>query len=366
MFRFTPFLLVFAALLTATAALSQPISLLVTQPKLTIMPGDNTVVTAIGTASWSSADMRAGPQAELTHEFVVKNETGAPITVDHISTACDCTTAVLTGATQSQPPFVVNPGQQFGVRVTVSTEHLAPGPFSKQAWLYGPGEVTLAALTTSGRLEPTVSATPSTADFGKIVFESHRTVVLFVTIKRDLVPDGATVVMVPTGPTFTVGHGRELSSPDLKTLRFRYLVGISPHAPLGPVSELLDLRFRYPDGTELPIPDGAISAIANVIGNLRVDPAVVDFQILKPGTRATKRIQILCSDAHLSKGLRILNTRRAIGVALSNGGKTSVRTIAVTAPKLKNDELLNTSFTVVAPDGESIVVPVYGIASNHE
>jgi hypothetical protein len=213
------------------------------------------------------ADMGSVPKGEkVTHDFLIKNEGDADLTITNVQPACGCTVAEF--------DKVIKAGATGKVHAVVDTSSFS-GPIAKGVSVFTNDPATPKIdLTLRAKVDPYISAKPGYARYIVVQGESQEG-----TITQSLwAPDGSswdiTSVDSPL-PSLKVTY-REAKTeervPDAKGKQWEVEMKLSNDAPVGPLADNVTVHTNHPKQKVVLIP---VSGFVRPV--MAVTPPVADF-----------------------------------------------------------------------------------------
>ena len=309
-------------------------------------------------SSYNFGSLNGSHSAPLSHIFVLHNSTTLSQTIISLRPTCGCASTLL--GVNNTLPFLLLPGRQVSVRVTLDPTNLPPGPVSKTVWVYFKGQDTPAAtLEMTGTLLPAVKLSPIALDFGPVRAGGSITRSLAVTWDIALLPKGSQCRLISTN--LEVQITPEPSSIGAGTASSQaYRCTLSPQADLGELSGKIEAVVTPPGAKSVVV--GAVPIRGDISGDVVASPAVVAFGSVTVGQAASQQIILTLShpgklvvtsvSSYLTVQQRSLpgDTPNATQVLLSIAltGKAPVGSLA-------------TELTVTTENGQHLKVPVFAL-----
>lgn len=321
----------------------------------------------------------------VTHTYVLRNDTGTPLTVTTLHPSCGCTSALLDG--NARLPFVLTLGQSLSVRVSVDPLQLTPGPLDKSVAVSVRGQDEPAAtLHLVGTVLPVATFSPVVLDFGKVIAGEERTLPLAVQVNTRLLPSGQRPRLVSSDPDVQITPAASPAGNSSSTEAQSYRVTLAPGAHLGPLAGKVSLVFTdgQPGASELP--GGSAWVRGEVVGDVSASPSAVAFGTVPSGRSTTQRVFLIGRDLQaltLSCDSPFLSVRLSVSSASASGtaGKafgtgpfgtpptvaqgatpdkpSQMATLEVTLNPKAPPQALESHVRVTTPDGQQLVLPVY-------
>lgn len=280
-----------------------------------IQPVDKTAVrlTVLDTGKDSPTyDFGPIPAGKIvTHVYTLRNDTKTAVVMDHVSTSCNCTGAIVLDDFHGGVPRIL-PGATARVRVTLDTAGFAPDAagtlegsrIEKDVFVYLVDQPIHPAvvLKLTGQLTQGVAFDPPFLNLGTVNEARGTTQMVKVTYDpgtysadhtRLVCPADSrlAIVLQPDGPALpTLGTG---------TVQKTYRVSIPPHAAIGPLSGMLTLTGAAGTPASGPAPAAfSLPYTGAVQGHVAAEPSLIVFGMIsrrdpygKPVARAEAKQQ---------------------------------------------------------------------------
>lgn len=144
-------------------------------PKLVTQPEPQLSLSAQNLADYEFGRISFLDTPQIDHTFTVRNEGNTPATIIQLQTTCHCTHVDLlevAGRKTSlaeQPVFLLEPGQEMKIKMTVQLARQVPGRVVQSVYLYADGfSAPVFTVRLSCDLEQGLTVNPSSIDFGPI------------------------------------------------------------------------------------------------------------------------------------------------------------------------------------------------------
>ncbi|MFT3869641.1 MAG: DUF1573 domain-containing protein [Nibricoccus sp.] len=144
-------------------------------PKLVALPKPGLRMVAQNLADYEFGRINFLDTPQIEHVFTVRHEGNAPATLTQLQTTCHCTHVDLleiAGRKTSlveQPVFLLEPGQEMKIKMTVHLARQVPGHIAQSVYLYADGfNAPIFTLRLSCELEHGLTVSPSSLDFGAV------------------------------------------------------------------------------------------------------------------------------------------------------------------------------------------------------
>ena len=330
---------------------------------------------------------------QVTHDFTLQNNSGAPLTITHIQTSCGCTTATLEtpaaakGARPASPAAdtftatTLAPGQRARVHVAVSLVGHAPGMLYKTVLVFAESQLQpVALLEMQGQLQSDVSFSPPLIDFGQAAGQSAPQT-LTATVDARLLPSGQMPALVSSLPAVRISpvpNAGAAPSGTKTTLSRTYRVTLAPDAPLGPLTGTL--KFELPAGKEAVPPASAVAlaqaaalVVGQVTGDLSASPSLLSFGNVPEGTTKELAVTLTGANARAVQGLTVQSASPWLSAHLSGSGAAKpspaagpvpasasapMRQLTVTLGPQAPHGVQQAQVTVSLASGQRLVLPV--------
>lgn len=283
----------------------------------------------------------AGQAKPLAHRFTVRNNSAAPVTIDHILTSCGCTTASLTlGDRPGTLPLILPPGQTLRVTVSVDDTGIAAGQIQRSADLYLTGASSPAiTLEIAGEIAQTARIVPSVLNFGRVRFGSDKTLVVTVTGGGHLAASDPSLRITPASAM----------AKDGATYRVRLL----PTAPPGFLNATLSLVADTPAGAGKTL--ASVPVLGRVIGPISSSSSAVDFGVLTPGKSATRRFAVTVDPP---SPLTVTTTLPEVTATATPTATPTIYAISVTAHAPSTPAALQGTLVLKTTAGFELTIPI--------
>lgn len=347
---------------------------------LTIVGTQKPSPPAAGMALHEFGHVSALEPTTVTHAFLVRNDNPTAITIERLQPSCGCTSALLEKA--DDLPFIMNPGQQTQVRVSVDLSHLAPGAVRKDVWLFVHGQSAPAAtLEVVGTLQPAAIFSPAVLDFGHVPAGKEHPILLTVALDPRLVAaktplrlacstGDIQIAPIPQAASSVLSN----SSSKLETppgfIKQTYRVSLSPRARLGVLSETLSLLTANVDaqGQQRALAS-PVPIIGEVEGSISASPGAVVFGTVSAGRAASAQVTLSGITPDALANLKMVAASPYVSVTLApvNATQTGVggmparkaRLLSIAVSSKIPVGTLQTQVIVTTTKGEQLVLPVF-------
>jgi hypothetical protein len=353
------------ALIPHFATADTPSPAVVQHPFIAVEDGANN--DGPGSATYDAGTHPVGGTEPFAHNFVLRNTTSAPITIDNEQVGCGCTTLFVSQAgAKSAVPFTVPPGGQFTVSMSLDPSMIYAGATNKIAWLFITGQADAAmTLHISVNCIAAVSVDLTNLDFGDMPAGTSHTLSIKVTAIKHLY-DNSLPVPVSSSPDVVVAAA---GTPDTTTFDGAivtrvYTVTVPTSAHIGLMAATL--KVAEPVKTDDPI---TVFVRANVQGDLSCQPGAVVYGAVARGTTNDFKVVITGASAQALDGLTTTCTNPDIKAAIippagAPGAQTSTAskptcTLDVSYTPSKSGPL-QSDVAVTTKTGQTLDVPVFG------
>lgn len=322
--------------------------------------------TTTATFDFGTVDPLKTPSLQCT--FVLCNRGTAPVTIQQVQPTCGCTTTWL-GEEQNQT-LQLAPQQTVRLRAFVQLDRLGSGPFSKQIYVFtsqssGPA----ISLEIKGDVLPLVAFYPSTLSFSKVPFGTPCEAVLTAILDRRLAPSNSfpvlqtslsTIRIVPQGPPQPcVWNSRPAVRRTYKILLNTHYLGAQQGSlyffSTKPSANSSNLFSNYLGNT-------AVYLRGEVVGAFQVTPQVVVLGSTVQGNTVITGAVLQTTQPKLWQGLHVRSSAPYLRVQwMQNSHNPNRRVLRIKLEPNAPVGTLSLSILVRAMDGETLMVPVYGI-----
>lgn len=298
----------------------------------TVAQGDG-VILDHQTARYDFGQVTAPGAQPIAHTFLLRNDTPAPLHLDHLQPSCGCTSAIVgtddapvssSAQTSPSPPassVVVNPQQEIRVHISVDPSHLSPGNVEKYIWVFVQGQSSPAAvLEMKGTLATGLSFSPTVLDFGTIKAGTHPSLLLTVTQDTRLLPTTTMTHLESTNPDVLVTPAPEaaitpvsLATPAPVVQTRTYQVSLAPRARLGALFSSLMLLVTDASGATTPL-NASVPVRGQVLGDLLASPQSVAFGMVNAGQANTQQIMLTAASPTTLQNLRATSASPFVSV----------------------------------------------------
>jgi hypothetical protein len=229
--------------------------------------------------------------SNLEHDFVIVNSGSAGINIDHLRSACGCTSAILNGSQTHVGGQLVDPGGKIAVHVKVDLGQFNSGHIVEPVWVYLSGQAKPAlTLQIEGEIEKLVQFAPETIDFGRVQAGKRVTIMVTATFDPSFYNRGIIRVPLSNNPDINideVAKSDPLSEIDRK-MKITYKVTLSASAKLGKFDETVVVR---PPKSHLHISGAGLFRISGEVGgDISATPTLIAFGTVE---RAIGPVQIV-------------------------------------------------------------------------
>lgn len=366
---------------------NQTAQVVVALPKLTVVANDGikNEEPSIGVLDKGVVDLLDAKSIE--HDFILRNDTTVPITIERLQPTCGCTSVLLGEGVDL--PKTLAPGEQAKVHVSVDITRFH-GPIHKAVQVYGAdGGPTLATLQINADITDPVAFSVTQIDFGHIPYGTSRTVPLAIVMSPHLVAKGITPKLTSSNPDVQVTPIANKAAGAQGTMAQRqqfYNVTVTAKAPLGPLTGMIALAplpntpapaapLTGPSDAGSGWQMASVPLTGEIEGKITATPHMVFF-----GTAKDAKQQVVLSSAtpQVLKNLKVTPsspwvvarlvpagtakpTTAAVTTDIStNGVKTSAATAVLELSLSPRTPLgsLNTQVIITTTDGERLNLPV--------
>jgi hypothetical protein len=331
----------------------------------------------------------------LEQTFHLRNPGNTAVEIAYIQPSCGCASVVVSADGRNSDknnanngtPNRIAPGAQVAVRVTVDMARQHPGHIAKYALVYLKGTNSPAfTLEMRGELPALISFSPHVIDFGRLNAGAEQTVALTVTLDRRLLT-AAPPKLICTNPDLIITPQSEATpaavTSEQSSVTRHYRVSLSRQARLGLITGAMafvpaDAKVVRPTVVSFVQPTQIADAIGEtailsgqIVGKFAASPALLVFGSVPQGQPVTRRIRLNGRTPDILTGLTVscslpaLSARLIPGDAPTNtppgatAGMTAV-ILEITLGAQAPPGGLDAQVTVVARDGERLVIPVIG------
>ena len=326
----------------------------------------------------------------LTHTFTLHNDGKVPVTIDHLQSSCGCTSALLIAAGKETAEYTLQPGKQVGIKVTVDTSKLAPGPIKKFVWVMMPGETTPSfAIRLDADIEGVLAFSPQAVEFGRVNSGENPVQMLLVSLDKRLIAAVGGVRLISSNPGVQITQVNPVDMPlpggDGHTVLRTYTISVKPKASLGVLSGTLSFvplqsavaanKNNTKAAAELATTFlSALTAMVTgeVYGQVSARPGTVAFGAVTQGESTTRLITLVGKTEAALKNLKVTSPSVWVTAKMSVPERPK-QAPANTLPKLPPMLLLEvtldpktppgalqTQVVLTTQDGERLVLPAFG------
>ena len=200
---------------------------------------------SVGKLDLGAVDSLAMPKIE--HDFVLRNNGKAPLTIERIQPTCGCT-SVLMG--EKETTKTLAPGEEVKVHVEVDVTRFH-GAIRKAVRAYGADNTLLATMEVAAVIQDPVTFSSRQIDFGRVNFGTGATFPLDVTLSPRLLDKRVLPKLVSTNPNIQITPVEDKATAKATTPTStasnvrRYTVALAPTAPIGQLTGML--TFALPE-----------------------------------------------------------------------------------------------------------------------
>ncbi len=317
-------------------------------------------------ASQSSVQFDFGVATHGTtvkHKFILTNATQSAMSLDHIQSSCGCTSAVVEEKGKNFP-FVLPPGQQVAIEVSVDSTNLAPGLLHKAVWVYLKGQSSPAAtLDITGILKTGAFFSPSTLNFDKVAVGTDHSMLLSLTTDPKIILNPATLRLIASNSDLAVSEVKASSSAINAAPVRMFQVSLTRSVHLGQLNTMLLLLPAVQSPNQGGAPLATVPVLGEVTGELSASPGVAMFGAVPLGKAATLRITLTAASLSVLQGLSISSAYRDVSARIlpvdpsQNLTEPNQRILEVTVnPHLTGS--LETQVFVTTASGQQLLIPV--------
>jgi hypothetical protein len=319
-----------------------------------------------GSATYDAGTHPVGGTTPFAHDFVLRNATSTPVTIDSEQVGCGCTTLFDSqGGTKSAPPFTVAPGAQFTVHMSLDPSMIYAGATNKIAWLFITGQADAAmTLHISVNCIPAVSVDLTNLDFGSLPAGTAQTLSIKVTAIKHLY-DGNVPTPVSSSPDLVVSPS---GAPDVTTfdgaiVTRAYNVTVPASAHVGKMAATI--KVAQPVKTDDPL---TVFVQADVQGDLSCQPGAVVYGAVNRATTNDFKVVITGTSEQVLEGLTTTCANPDIKATIippvanpdahASSAKPTCTLDVVYTPSKSGP--LQTDIDVTTKSGQTLDVPVFG------
>ncbi len=322
--------------------------------------------------------------APLAHDFVLHNESKAPLMIERLQTSCGCTSVLLTGDAQ-QPPVALGAGESLALHVRMDAAHFRPGSADKFVWVYAAGASAPAAVIELTVQVPALAVfSPSAVEMGRLRAGSSRSLPVAVALDARLAALGQRLELISSVPAVRVTpeyRVLEAGPDDGARVTRLYTLTLGAHADLGRFDGSLTFLVRptasVVGSPQSPTAPGDYSAAVSglvaplsgeIEGEIRAVPSALVFGVIAVGRSATRSVAITGVDERAMRGLTatsaspLLTARLArptrSGGAAGSTSPTWLCSLEVTAGAALPVGTLETQVFVTTASGQRLAIPV--------
>jgi hypothetical protein len=326
-----------------------------TTPPLTVVTTNGTTTSLPYVASYDFGSIYQGETKPIRHDFVLRNNTNQPVTIDQIKPTCGCTTAIL-DTVGSDESATVPPGATVTIHVAVDPTLLAPPQVEKAVWIYENGDISPSmTLLIKGNMTPSIELDPPVLDFGTVRPGTTPSLTLKVTLDRRVFPTSPPPQPSGTPVSITAARNSMTQLAETSDLITRsYVVTLSRNAHLGPLSGWLSIPqdgVKPEDRIKIPLS-------GSVVGDISPYPSIVAFGEINAGRPSIDHVDIVGVSKSALMGLRVESSTPGVRARIVPGPDGGRAKLEVTIAK-KQKGTLSTSVQVVTKSGQILDVPVW-------
>jgi hypothetical protein len=307
-------------------------------------------------AQYNFGQINQGAATPIKHNFILKNNNAAPVTVVRIAVSCGCTTAVAGGGVTL--PDVLAPGKEIEVDTSIDPLRLFAGPVEKSVSVYIRGQSPPAAvLEITGISVPAASFSPDLLNFGDVAYGDGASVSLTATIDRGMVPSLDVIKFETTDS--------DITAEKVSTAPFGaneetvvYKVKLSQTPFIGLINGTVSLMI--PNGvTGLSVIGSSVPIQGNVVGGVGAAPESVTFADVPAGQETTQHVLItgIAASDIPKVGLFTASPLIELRFEPADPAAKALKLDIVLSSKM-NVGSLQTQAIITAPDGEKIMLPI--------
>ena len=303
-------------------------------------------------------------EAQIVHTFRLRNDGTTPLTLESLVPSCHCTTALVEpdGALPT-----LAPGQQASVRVSIMAEPYLTGTLTKSVAVFAQGiSEPVATLEIDVVLQPSVTLTPDSLDFGTVAAGQPRSTTVTAALDSRLLSPGQTPMLVASDPDLQITAlpaGIPPAGPPSGFRSFAFRVTLVGDAALGPVRDLLHFAPSTGGTAALSLADGpSLPVVGEVAGAATAEPASLAFGVVRRGRPAVRPVQLAARAPGLWPSAKIAADSPWVTARLSPS-PAARRTLDVTLDPAAPAGSLQAQITVTLANGQRLRIPVTAYVS---
>lgn len=294
----------------------------------------------------------------IEKDFVLKNISNEPVTIDRVQVSCGCTSAVVDGGTPgAYQPIPVN--GELKIHISIDPGHLYPGMVDKPVWVFLPNQNQPAyTLRIYGSLVPIISFMPLSLSYGTIKAGATPSMNLTVTTDNRYYNDKNLKLESNNDDVTLKLIGKPVKkSADYTERQYKVIVSKNAHLGLlqGTISAAnIETKDNIPSRL-------SVFYFGRVEGDYSSEPDALIFNTIPINQATTKEITIVSKSADTLKGLK----------AIVKDANLSVKTLPVQADPVKSSMKLQVTLTpdkhgphqssidLVSNNGQRLNIPVW-------
>lgn len=361
-------------------------------PTLTVVASDGVQTDAPASGLLEAGAIDPIETPKLEHDFLLRNDGKAPVTIARLQPTCGCTSVLLgenNAATQT-----LAPGEQVKVRVSVDVTRFH-GAIHKAVRAFGDDDSLLATINITADIKDAVTFSTPLLDFGRVNFGTAASQPLTLTLSPRLVAMGNLPPLVSSNPDVQVTSVIEDTVPLPAAGERHYLIRIAPRAAIGQLSGVLSFALpgtvtsspvsitnhAIPGNTGTDVSGNAtaesllrsvtLPITGEVVGKIAATPSLIVFGAPQAMTQRItlagasdailKNLKVSSSDAYITARFLAPGTGAATPEAVPTDPKLTATTIMeLTLSPRAPAGSLNAKLIVTATDGERLNLTILG------
>jgi hypothetical protein len=279
----------------------------------------------------------------VKHDFILKNVGNADLRIQQVVAACGCTAT----ATTSE---VIPAGGEGTIHVQFDTAGFSGSASKGVRVLTTDLDHPSSDLTIKGNIETDVKVQPAILNFGDVPRSSNSSKTVDVTVRQ-----GSDVQLSDVKNFSKFIEAKKVSS-DPKNMRIA--VTLKPGAPLGVLRDRIVVAYGKDSSSLLNVP-----VVANIKGNLKVEPATLSFGIIE-GPNAMKRsikIENQGTEQLEIQSVEPSDSAMKVSHEVIKPGKIFVVHVSIDPAAVKQDLRGSVNIKTNSAEESQLVVNVYGI-----
>ena len=295
----------------------------------------------------SSYDFGSIPQGQqVVHDFVVRNEGGADLTIHKIAPSCGCTVSTL-----SSP--VIKPGATETIHVVFDSTGFLGKKNKVVTILSNSSDSSEATVKLTGTVVSGVTLSPERLDFGEISPAAS-----IATRTREFSVETTDEDARIRATAKSLSKFISVRQVRAEPRRVTFSVVLNEGAPKGDLRDRLVVEFDGGGRNAVNVP-----ITASILSDLRIIPSTVSFGLMSGEQPIERRLRFENNAGRRVEITDIVSSDPAVSASVIdlNSGKNGVIVVTLDPRKVRGDLRANVEFKTSHPSEPVVSLSVYGV-----